>query len=287
MSIDKLDTGGLEVTEKKVTVSSSDVNTTSSLITSNSHGLETGDEVKYFDGGGTAIGGLTDNSNFFVTKVNDNSFRVSSTLSDTKSNIFIILTSVGTGTSHVFNKTNSIQSEIFNSVYPVGSIYINASNSANPRTYLLGGGSSDWQAFTQGRTMVGVGATTDLHQSSVNFSSGQTEAGSTRIVLEAKHLPEHQHVGGYTQVESRGSEFGRADTIERESHRVDENILGFEGADFDNEPLLTSREIFLADSSLDHDVPPLNETHPNGFNVGQSHNNVQPYRVSYVWKRVQ
>ena len=54
-----------------------------------------------------------------------------------------------------------------------------------------------------------------------------------------------------------------------------------------NKPLLTSREIFFSDSSTDHDVPPLNETHPNGFSVGQSHNNVQPYRVSYVWKRVQ
>ena len=74
MSLDKLDTGGLEVTEKKVTVSSSDVNTTASLITSNSHGFQTGDEVRYFDGGGTTIGGLTDGSNFFVVKVDNNSF---------------------------------------------------------------------------------------------------------------------------------------------------------------------------------------------------------------------
>ena len=228
-----------------------------------------------------------------MIKVDNNSFKLSSTSSDSINNIFITLTSVGSGSSHVFDKTSSIQFEIFNAVYPVGSIYINASNSNNPRTYLLGGGSSSWQTFTEGRTMVGVGATTDLHQSSVTFASGQTEAGSTRIVLEAKHLPEHQHAGGYTQVRSRGSEFGRANTIERESHKTDNgqneegSLLGFRGQDFDNEPLLTSREIFFSDSSVDHDVPPLNETHPNGFSVGQPHNNVQPYRVSYVWKRVQ
>jgi len=279
MSLDKLDTGGLEVSEKKITISSTDVNATNNEITSNGHGFETGSEVRYFDGGGTAIGGLTDGNNFFIIKLDDNTFKVALTFKDAIDNIFILFTSSGSGTSHIFQKTNSLQFEIFNAVYPVGSIYINASNSNNPRTYLLGGGSSDWQAFTEGRTMVGVGATTDAQGSSVTFASGQSEAGSTRVVLEAKHLPEHQHSGGYTQVANRGSPFGRATDVARETNVLDGDFRGFEGEDNDNDPLLTSREIFFATSSTDYNALPLE--------VGESHNNVQPYRVSYVWKRVQ
>jgi len=73
---------------------------------------------------------------------------------------------------------------VLNSMYPVGSIYVNASVSTNPAT-LLGFGT--WTAFGAGRVMVGL-------------DSGQTEfdtlgetGGSKTHTLTVDEMPEHSH----------------------------------------------------------------------------------------------
>ena len=70
------------------------------------------------------------------------------------------------------------------SVYPVGSIYINASVSTNPAT-LLGFGT--WVAFGAGRVMVGIDA------SQTEFDAAEETGGAKTHTLTTAELPSHTH----------------------------------------------------------------------------------------------
>lgn len=70
------------------------------------------------------------------------------------------------------------------SVYPVGSIYINAAVSTNPAT-LLGFGT--WVAFGAGRTMVGIDA------SQTEFDTLEETGGSKTHTLTVGEIPSHTH----------------------------------------------------------------------------------------------
>jgi len=68
--------------------------------------------------------------------------------------------------------------------YPVGSIYMNASNSANPNT-LLGFGS--WSAFGAGRVLVGLDSTQS------EFDSIGETGGAKTHQLSVSEMPAHTH----------------------------------------------------------------------------------------------
>ena len=69
-------------------------------------------------------------------------------------------------------------------VYPVGSIYMNASNSTNPAT-LLGFGT--WAAFGAGRVITGFDA------SDSDFDSAEETGGSKTKTLSISEIPAHSH----------------------------------------------------------------------------------------------
>ena len=71
-----------------------------------------------------------------------------------------------------------------NMLYPVGSIYINASVSTNPAT-LLGFGT--WTAFGTGRTMVGIDA------SQTEFDTAEETGGAKTHTLTIDEMPSHNH----------------------------------------------------------------------------------------------
>lgn len=77
------------------------VSTTNDTISSTAHGFITGDIVNYTTAG-TAIGGLTIGNNYFVIKIDDNVFKLSSSLTLANANSAINLTNLGSGTSHTF-----------------------------------------------------------------------------------------------------------------------------------------------------------------------------------------
>ena len=72
-------------------------------------------------------------------------------------------------------------------VYPVGSIYINASVSTNPGT-LLGFGT--WTAFGEGRVPVGI------NSSDSDFDTAEETGGSKTHTLTTAELPSHTHQVG-------------------------------------------------------------------------------------------
>jgi microcystin-dependent protein len=80
--------------------------------------------------------------------------------------------------------STTLATSVLSTVYPVGSIYINATNATNPAT-LLGFGT--WVAFGAGRVPVGIdGTDTDFD------TAEETGGGKTHTLAEA-NLPAHKH----------------------------------------------------------------------------------------------
>jgi len=73
--------------------------------------------------------------------------------------------------------------------YPVGSIYMNATNSTNPGT-LLGFGT--WVSFGEGRMLVGLDST------DTDFDTAEEEGGSKTHTLTVDEMPSHTHT--YTRL---------------------------------------------------------------------------------------
>ena len=64
------------------------------------HRFVTGQKVTYTDGGGTAIGGLTDGTSYFIIKVDQNTIKLATNASNAASSTAIDLTSGAAGGSH-------------------------------------------------------------------------------------------------------------------------------------------------------------------------------------------
>ncbi len=82
--------------------SSSIVTTAANRITIPEHRFLTGQRVTYNDGGGTAITGLSDGV-YFIIKVDRNSIKLASNLSNANNGTAINLTGLGVGSSHTLN----------------------------------------------------------------------------------------------------------------------------------------------------------------------------------------
>ena len=86
-------------------------------------------------------------------------------------------------------------------VYPVGSIYMNASSGTNPAT-LLGFGT--WSAFGGGRVLVG------LTSSDEDFNTVEETGGSKTHTLTTNEIPSHRHQINHS---NQGDSFGGTPSI--------------------------------------------------------------------------
>ena len=77
-----------------------------------------------------------------------------------------------------------LRTHMLETIYPVGSIYINAGVATNPGT-LLGFGT--WTAFGTGRTIVGVDS------SDTDFDTVRETGGSKTHTLTVDEIPSHTH----------------------------------------------------------------------------------------------
>jgi hypothetical protein len=110
--------------------------------------------------------------------------------------------------------TTAFVTAALQAVYPVGSVYINATSSSNPAT-LLGFGT--WEAFGSGRVMVGLnGSDTDFDTaeetggSKTSTSSGTISGTVGGTALTEAQMPKHWHrmVGPFGTTNVQGGEFG-------------------------------------------------------------------------------
>ena len=81
---------------------SSVVSIANNTLTFNNHRFVTGQKVTYNDGGGTAIGGLSDGS-YFIIKVDQSTIKLASSASNAAAGTAINLTSGAAGGSHTLN----------------------------------------------------------------------------------------------------------------------------------------------------------------------------------------
>ena len=83
--------------------SASAVSTGNDSIIKNKHRFLTGQKVTYTNGGGTDIGGLANNTSYYVIKSDENNIKLATTASRAASATAINITAVGGGTAHTLN----------------------------------------------------------------------------------------------------------------------------------------------------------------------------------------
>ena len=85
--------------------------------------------------------------------------------------------------------TDAFVQAALQALYPVGSIYTNASSATNPAT-LFGFGT--WTAFAAGRIPIGVGTGTDINGNTLAITAGLT-GGEYTHTLTTPEMPSHNH----------------------------------------------------------------------------------------------
>jgi hypothetical protein len=127
-------------------------------------------------------------------------------------------------TAFVTTAVNALQ------LYPVGSIYINATDSTNPST-LLGYGT--WTAFGEGRVLVG------LDSSDTDFDTAEETGGSKTHTLTVDEMPAHTH--SYDDWAGTGTAGGSSSTDSRQTTSVSKTSGSTGGGDPHNnlQPYIT------------------------------------------------
>ena len=153
---------------------------------------------------------------------------------------------------------SKLASDALAAAYPVGSIYMNATNSSNPAT-LLGFGT--WVAFGAGRVPVGIDS------GDTDFDTAEETGGAKTHTLTQAEI-EHNHL--WVTTGGAGADLSIALTT-----AGDRNNTFDDAGD--------SREL-TSDGALSGS----NYTDDNRGLTGGTvspHNNLQPYIVVYMWKR--
>jgi microcystin-dependent protein len=153
--------------------------------------------------------------------------------------------------------TSSISTSIeliIDAIYPIGSIYTNASVSTNPGT-LLGYGT--WAAFGAGKVMVG------LDSGQTEFDTLEETGGAKTHTLSSGEMPSHTH-----------TQDAHSHTLNRIEVKSNQNFTGTGNNPLNDAGAATG---YASTSS----VAATNQN----TGGGGAHNNLQPYIVVYMWKR--
>ena len=145
--------------------------------------------------------------------------------------------------------STEIAQSFLDTIYPIGSIYTNATDGTNPGT-LLGFGT--WVSFGAGRVPVGIDSTDndfDVVGEGQN-TNGTDGAKDVTLTAAQSGLPAHTH----TVTSSGGGQF------------VNIGVGGLFNGSGGTPPTFTT-----------------NST--GGTSASSSHNNLQPYVVVYMWRR--
>lgn len=154
-------------------------------------------------------------------------------------------------------------------LYPVGSIYTNADVATNPAT-LLGFGT--WAQFAQGRVPVGIDT------GDTDFGTSGNTGGAKTVTLTEAQMPNHSHTVNPPSVS----------TTNGGQHRHSIGNIGSWG-------VFGIRDSSTASSSgtgyTSYDGNHNHQVNIPQFDSGtrgssQSHTNLQPFVVVYMWRRV-
>jgi len=147
------------------------------------------------------------------------------------------------------NQLNSGLYGVLDKVYPVGSIYI-STVSTNPDALMFGdNGDTTWVAFGAGKTLVGIDS------GDTDFDTSEETGGVKEVTLtkEQSGLPAHTHYLQYYSFGDSGDGGGAATGDDSRTNTGNQENLGTLAID--------------------------------GADASQAHTNLQPYIVTYMWKR--
>lgn len=142
-------------------------------------------------------------------------------------------------------QASNLATSALEAAYPVGSIYMNASNSNNPST-LLGFGT--WAAFGAGRVPVGIDS------SDTDFDTAEETGGAKTHTLTTDEMPSHTH-----------------------NVQVTQRVTGDDAAG--------GSRVLTADRNISTATVDITGMTAKATGGGQAHNNLQPYIVVHMWKR--
>ena len=142
---------------------------------------------------------------------------------------------------------------ILDKTYPIGSIYIGTTDT-NPKD-ILGG---EWESYGEGRTLVGAGTGTDSNNESKSFTANST-GGEYNHTLTTAEMPRHNHI------------------IAQDGNSGYRLIIANSNAatTYTGQSITQTRTTIKA-----------NYIQAEYTGNSQSHNIIQPYIVTYMWKRI-
>lgn len=194
--------------------------------------------------------------------------------------------------------------------FPVGAIYM-STTSANPGTFWT---DTTWQAFATGKTIIGIDT------SDTDFNSVNKTGGSKEVVLTVPNLPIHSHTVGdnshshsvnavgdhshtlndhshYLPPHQHGSGWGEQNQTGYWGNWPGKNFMGTNSIDWDNNMFLTSPvdqwtngagAVGMSGSGAhSHTINATTHSHTlSNTGSNTAHSNLQPYVVTYIWKRI-
>ena len=160
--------------------------------------------------------------------------------------------------------------------YPVGSIYMNASNSTNPAT-LLGFGT--WAAFGAGRMPVGI------NSGDSDFDTAEETGGAKTHTLTTAQMPSHDHYlfADYSHEQNANQDWVRVNNSlwsNGDGHAAGKEksaaVEGYQASGSDDFKYRIAYDTNNATPSV----------HPSSnTGSGSATNHMNPYIVVYMWKR--
>lgn len=160
--------------------------------------------------------------------------------------------------------------EIFNVIYPVGSIYM----SASPTDPALLFGGTTWESWGSGRVPVGV----DTMQA--EFENVEQTGGEKTHALSSEELPSHDHIINADRTDPYPVLVGRRTlrqlciTDSAYTKNLDDNFT------------IPAINGYFGESGTDITaVAEPNKASVSSAGGDSAHNNLQPYITCYMWKR--
>jgi hypothetical protein len=184
--------------------------------------------------------------------------------------------SPGTNTTQL--ATTAFVQAVKESLHPVGSIYINATNATNPST-LFGFGT--WTAFGAGRVPVGFNAADSL------FDTAEETGGSKDAIVVS-----HTHTGTTGNQSADHTHSGTTSGVGNHEHNYVAVVPGGTGNAGTSGATTTSTNTGGA-GAHDHTFTTggMSTSHNHSFTTASAGSsgtnaNLQPYITVYMWKRV-
>lgn len=144
------------------------------------------------------------------------------------------------------------QTELFNKIYPVGSVYMNWTDNTNPGTLF---GVGNWELFSKGRMLVGY------DEANAKFNATGKTGGEEEVTLQLSQMPKHDHIRDRNQFNTS-------------------NILLMRRGDGGGTPNGSDTTVGEVSVSGNYGLP-----EEEGNN--QPHENMPPYFTVYMWRRMQ